>query len=118
MKDINFLKKQNTSLSQVSKKDQLLFRRVLIGFTGLVVLFTLAVAANFYLELRLKSLNKQIEAVKSTIQSQEPIEAKYLFFVNKLKIIRELFDLRSDKQAAINYFTNLFGPEIIISGIT
>jgi hypothetical protein len=41
-----------------------------------------------------------------------------LFFVDKLKIIRQLFDNRSDKQIAMGFFQDLFGPNINISGLT
>ncbi|MEA2056127.1 MAG: hypothetical protein U9O78_00195 [Patescibacteria group bacterium] len=117
MKDINFLSKKNRKLSEKAQQDKKNFRYVAI-FSSVVILVSLLVfGANLYLQFKNKDLKTQIRSTSNKVAKREPLEAEYLFFIDKLKVIRALFEMRSDKQVAINFFTNLFGPNIDISGI-
>ncbi|HQM15867.1 MAG TPA: hypothetical protein PLM16_01520 [Candidatus Woesebacteria bacterium] len=117
MIEINFLSKQNQTLSAQQQKDKRLSRWSLIAFVIVMVCFTFVFAINLYLGYRVKKVEAQADAAKKQIDSEHELEASYLFFVNKLVIIRELFDQRADKQVAMNYFSELFGPEVTISGL-
>lgn len=117
MIEINFLSKRNQTLSVQQQKDKRLSRWSLIAFVIVMVCFTFVFAINLYLGYRVKKVEAQTDAAKKQINSERELEASYLFFVNKLIIIRELFDQRADKQVAMNYFSELFGPEVTISGL-
>jgi uncharacterized protein YqhQ len=117
MKDINFLSQQNQKLTKQAKKDKEVFKYVAV-FSGIVILVTsISLGINFYLNYKLKNLKADIRRTSDQVSKKKPLEAQYLFFINKLKVIRELFEMRSNKQVAIGFFTNLFGPNIEISGI-
>jgi hypothetical protein len=118
MKDINFLSQQNRELSGQQKKDALIFKYATMGFAAVVVVFVILFGTRLYFQYKLKNLQTQVDTVSQQIDSNQELEASYLFFIDKLKIIKQLFDQRSDKQIALSYFSSLFGPEITISGLT
>ena len=118
MKDINFLSQQNRELSGQQKKDAQILKYATIGFVAVAVVFIILFGTRFYFQYKLKNLQTQISTVSQQIDSSQELEANYLFFIDKLKIIKQLFDQRSDKQIALSYFSSLFGPEITISGLT
>jgi cell division protein FtsL len=117
MISVNFLSKINQKLSRQQKKDKKIFKALLVVFGVVFTAFFLVFASSLYLQYRLKAVKAQIEQVKKQIDAEQQLEANYLFFVNKLIIIRELFDQRADKQIAIGYFSDLLGPNIEISGL-
>ena len=118
MKDINFLSQQNRELSGQQKKDAQILKYATIGFAAVAVVFIILFGTRFYFQYKLKNLQTQISTVSQQIDSSQELEANYLFFIDKLKIIKQLFDQRSNKQIALSYFSSLFGPEITISGLT
>ena len=117
MKDINFLKKQTIGFSKQLEQDKKIFKFALAGFSAVILVLLMFVGANFYFNHQIGKVAKQVSAVEQKIRGQEDIEVQVLFFVDKLKIIRKLFDLRSNKQAAIDFFINPFGDDVVISGI-
>lgn len=117
MKDINFLKKQNIGFGKQLEQDKKIFKFALVGFSAVVLLLLMLVGTNFYFNYQIGKVVKEVSAVEKEIKGQEDVEVKTLFFVDKLEIIRKLFDLRSDKQAAIDFFINPFGDDVVISGI-
>ncbi len=117
MISVNFLSKINQKLSRQQEKDNKIFKVLLVVFGVVFAIFLVVFASSFYLRYRLKSVKAQIEQAKKQINAEQQLEANYLFFVNKLVIIRELFDQRADKQIATGYFSNLLGPNIEISGL-
>jgi cell division protein FtsL len=118
MQNINFLEQQSRKLTAQQEKDQALFKKALIFFAAVTVIFFVSFGLKFYLQLRVNKIKEQITTAQQQINSSQELEADYLFFVDKLKIIRQLFDNRSDKQIAMGFFQDLFGPNINISGLT
>lgn len=117
MLEINFLSQQNLKLTAQQQKDRVVFKYSLIAFIVFASIFSVAFSVNLYLRYRFNRVQAQVTAAKKQIDSERTLEANYLFFVNKLLIIRELFDQRAEKQIAIGFFTDLFGPEVTISGL-
>ncbi len=117
MIQINFLSKQNVKLSKQQEKDRLIFKYALIVFIVCSVAFLGIFSINLYLQYRINQVQAQVMTAKKQIDSERTLEANYLFFVNKLTIIRELFDQRANKQIAMGFFSELFGPNITISGL-
>lgn len=117
MQGVNFLSKLNLSLSKQQEKDRKIFRYVIVVFGITAFFFLVAFGSNVYLQFRLNQIQAQIKQAQNEVDSERQLEADYLFFVNKLVIIRELFDQRTDKQIAMGYFADLFGPNIRISGL-
>ncbi|KUK79025.1 MAG: hypothetical protein XD95_0653 [Microgenomates bacterium 39_7] len=118
MIQINFLSKQNKKLSKQQEKDKLIFKYALIAFIICSVAFLGVFSINLYLQYKINQVQAQTTTARKQIDSERTLEANYLFFVNKLAIIRELFDQRANKQIAMGFFSELFGPNIAISGLT
>ncbi len=118
MQNINFLAQENLRLSDQQKKDLRIFKYAAIVFGTVAIIFTILLGLRFYFQYKTKRVKAQISQATKQINNSQQLEADYLFFVNKLKVIRELFEQRSSKQIAMGYFNNLFGPNITISGIT
>lgn len=117
MYNINFVKTTTVRLTEQTQKDKKVFNYVLIATVGSLLIAAVVLGFNLILSNRAANLEKEIKQTSVEVTKQEPLEAEYLFFVNKLNIIKQLFEIRTEKQVAISYFTDLFGPEIEISGI-
>ncbi len=117
MKEINFLSRQNLLLGEQTQKDQQIFKYCLAGFIVSLIIFSGLFATRWWLNRTLSELSRQTNQLTSQVTNQQPLEINYLFFVNKLKIIKELFEMRNEKQIAVSYFTNLFDPAITITGL-
>lgn len=118
MIEINFLSKQNVKLTKQQQSDAVIFKYSLAFISLAFVIFLGVFAVNLYLGHRLKQVEAQVASASNQINSERSLEANYLFFVNKLVIIRQLFDQRANKQIAMGFFNDLFGPNITISGLT
>ena len=117
MQPVNFLSKLNSSLSKQQQRDRKIFKLALIFFSISLFSFVVTLGCTFYLQFKLKSIKTQIPQATKQINTEKQVESNYIFFVNKLIIIKELFDKRADKQIAMGYFADLFGPDIRISGL-
>ena len=115
--NINFLRKRNLKLNKFQKQDKTIFNYVLIYFSIATIITIGLLSTEIFFNSRLKSIKKQQDRVKNKITNSEDLELEFLFFANKLKFIKQIFEKRSDKQAAINYFSNLFSDQIYIDGI-
>jgi hypothetical protein len=115
---INFVKERRRSLTKTQKQDQMILRSTLIGFGGVLVVFMIVVGFQFFLTYRFTQLKNRHDQLNQTILSQDSTERSYLILTNKVKVIAQLLKARTGKQQAIEYFTNLFGPEVIIRELT
>ncbi len=115
--NINFLRSEQLRLTGQAKKDRRIFKYVSLATAGVFLIFGTILSVNQFLTFRIGQVENQIESISKEIKNQEKLEGEYLFFVDKLKIIRKLFELRTDKQKAIEFFKNLFADDVEISGI-
>jgi hypothetical protein len=67
--------------------------------------------------LQIKTTDQRIKDYKNSILGQETTEISYLIFVNKIKVISEIYKKRSNKQEAMSYFTDVFGDKAEIIGM-
>lgn len=118
MYQINFLSQRRRTLSKTAQQDRKVFRWTVITFSVIFVVFLSLFSAKLYLGFRLKSITQERETVKKTILADEATEMAFLVFSNKLKFIREIFEMRQNKQQAISYFSNLFDEGVKVSGMT
>lgn len=116
--EINFLKKRLDELNQFEKKDRQLFNIAFIIAIIASIILMFLISFRIYLNLRYNSIVKQQEQLKSEIEANQDIELSFLIFTNKLKMIRQLFDQRHDRQEAMEFISNLFGNEVFIEGMT
>ncbi len=115
--NINFLKKRALRITKFEKKDKKNFRYAIVYFSIATLIAIGMISAEIIGNSKLKNIKKQQNQLKNKITSNEDIELKFLIFSNKLSLVKKIFEKRSDKQAAISYFTSVFLEDTYISGI-
>lgn len=117
MSEINFLSQRQAKLSKVDKQDLIYRRWTLIGFVVAIGFFLVAAGVNIWLNSRFQQVSTQQKTLSNQIEDDEPVEVSFLIFSQKLKSVREIYENRSNKQQAIDYFSNLFGDQVFLSGM-
>jgi len=117
MSEINFLTGRRASLGKANKQDTLYRRYATIAFIIALSFFVLAIGANIFLTTRLRQANATQQALTTQIADEEPVEVSFLIFSQKLKSVREIYESRSNKQQAIDFFSNVFGDQVFLSGM-
>lgn len=117
MININFLATKQNKKERQRINDYRLFRTSLYVLIASVVLTVVTLAFNLFLNLRISDFEKKIAANKNSVLARENVELNYLIFVNKLTAIGNIYQNRSSKQAAINYFTNKLQDKAEIVGM-
>jgi len=118
MININFLANRVKAQSKQRANDVKMFR---ISSAVLIVMCVLMVATfafKLYTNIQLTQVNKKIADYKEAILAQEQTEIAYLIFVNKIKVISEIYQKRSNKQEAMNYFAQNLKDQADIVGMT
>ncbi|MBP9820213.1 hypothetical protein KBC79_05785 [Candidatus Woesebacteria bacterium] len=113
-RNINFVRERQRRLTQLEIRDRIIFRWVLIIFTGILVAVTIAVGIRFFFVYRVNKATTEQQALRKTIGTKESVEKTFTIFSYKLKTLTELFGKRKEKQDALAYFSTLFGPDVII----
>lgn len=114
---VNFLNLHRKKLSNLEASDRKYYRIILSIAIGAVVIGCVALAANIFLQYSTSQLLTEKNSLESKILQQENLEESALILSSKLQIINQLISQRSDKQEAITYFTELFGPDVFIKDI-
>jgi hypothetical protein len=117
MSDVNFLSRRRASLTKVEKQDLIYRKYTLALFVGALTFFALATGGNIFLTQRLRQLSAQQRSLTEQIANDEPVEVSFLIFSQKLKSVREIYENRSNKQVAIDFFSNIFGEQVFLSGM-
>ena len=117
MSDVNFLSRRRASLTKVEKQDLIYRKYTLALFIGALTFFALATGGNIFLTQRLRQLSAQQRSLTEQIANDEPVEVSFLIFSQKLKSVREIYENRSNKQVAIDFFSNIFGEQVFLSGM-
>lgn len=117
MAEINFLSLRRAGHTKVEKQDLVFRKYALTLFLAALTLFALSAGSNIFFTQQLKQLSTQQRTLTAQISNNEPIEVSFLIFSQKLKSIREIYENRSNKQQAIDYFSNIFGEQVFLSGM-
>ncbi len=114
---INFVAARRKKLTFQQQADRKHFQWALRVFIGVFVVFLLVLGVRFYFVYQVKLLTDQQKNTRELILSQESVERDYNIFAYKLRSLTELFGKRKDKQEAFVFFSNVFGEDVIVSGI-
>lgn len=114
---INFLNQHRKKLSSIEANDRKYYRIIMGIAIATVVLGSILLAGNIFVQYRMSASIEQKNRLESAILKQEDLEESALILSSKLQIISKLINKRSDKQEAIRYFTELFGSDVIIKDI-
>ena len=117
MLEINFLSQRRLTLTKVEEKDVVYQKYSSWVFGGVLLLFSIAAGFNIFFTQQLKKINTSEELFTKQIAGEESTELTYLVFAHKLKTVKKLYQNRSNKQQAIDYFSNLFGNQVFLSGM-
>jgi hypothetical protein len=117
MADINFVRQRLKKLSKIEKKDKGVFQTAAIVTSVLLLVLAFLLGYKLYLTSQLNEIESSQNNFLSRIKKQEEREKSFVLFVNKLRVLSSIFQKRKDKQQAINYFSQIFGPDVTIEKI-
>lgn len=117
MPEINFLAHRQRQLDKQQEQDLKLLKIAGAVFGIALVVFVFTMGVMIYLRIRVNSLERQVSSLEQSILGQEDIEKSIVLSYEKLEVISKLFETRYDKQEAISFFSNLFGPNVLIKDI-
>ncbi len=117
MADINFVRQRLKKLSKIEKKDKSVFQTTTTVVSVLLLILAVVLGYKLYLTSQLKGIKSSQDNFLSRIKKQEAREKSFVLFVNKLRVLSSIFQKRKDKQQAIDYFTQIFGPDVTIERI-
>lgn len=114
---INFVQNRRKKLTKSQKNDFRIFQIVAGGFGVLILVFIVTMGLNFYLQFRVSGIQDQQKQMERRITDQQDVEKSIIITIEKIKVLAELFEQRYDKQSAIKYFSEIFGPQVLIKDI-
>lgn len=117
-RSINFVRDRQRTLSKLEIQDRKFLRIAGAGLAIVVLLTLLVITARFYLIYQYKAITEDQAQLRSQIVAREEIERSFTIFSHKLKILTDLFGKRKEKQETLAYFSNLFGPDVIIQQLS
>ncbi len=117
MININFLVNRVNQKDKQKERDKKIFRLSTYVLLAIFLLMVATVTFKLINNLKINNAEKKIKEYKESILGQEETEINYLIFVNKIKVISEIYQKRSNKQEAMNYFSNAFTGKAEIIGM-
>lgn len=116
-KTINFVGERRKKLDLTQRKDYEILKKVVYVFVAVFAVFLIALGTRLYYVFQVRGVLDEQDTIRQVISSQQQTELDYNVFAQKLKQLTELFGVRKDKQEAFEFFSQVFGPEVIISEI-
>lgn len=115
---INFVSQRKQTLTKKQQQD-----RKLVVISGVIFVITalcsiILFAGYWYLSGQVLDLKSREDNLKRQIISDSDKEESLLILSNKLKVLSGLILERQDKQAAIEFFSNIFGPDVLLREIS
>lgn len=114
---VNFVSDTRKRLTNAQKQDLKYFQKLILVVAGAFAIFLLTLAIRFFFILQVKQITDRQNEVRAAIAAEEKLEEEYTIFAHKLKQLTQLFGKRKDKQEALIFFNEVFGPEVQVSGI-
>lgn len=118
MPNINFLKDRRTEIRARKKKDRKILQYGLIAFSICFAAFFAVTSYRIILKVSLNKIIKQQDEEKTVIDDNLETELEYKLLAHKLKLVKGVFDERSNKQEAIRFFTLLLANTTYNKGIS
>jgi flagellar basal body-associated protein FliL len=115
---VNFVRDRQRNLSLLEVQDRKVFKWAIIATAIAVALVMIVVGARLLFLFQLRQITADQKRLKEAISSKEEIEKSFTVFSHKLKVLTELFGKRKEKQETLEYFSNLFDKDVIISQLS
>lgn len=116
-KSINFVGDRRKRLTKIQKQDKKIMSIMINVLVGVFIIFLIVMGLRLFYVFRLKSLNDQQQDIRNVILTHQSVEKDYVIFAQKLKKLSVFFGKRKDKQEALIFFSDVFGDDVIVSGI-
>ncbi|MDA1079771.1 MAG: hypothetical protein O2840_03760 [bacterium] len=117
-RDINFVRDRQQKVAQAELIDQKILAITAIAFAALLFLSLGAAGVHWWFGNQVKTVVAQQKSQESAILQQQPVEESYTVFAHKLRVLRDLFGNRKNKQTSIQFFSEYFGSEVIVSQLS
>lgn len=117
-RQINFLAERRKSLTKVEVQDRKIIRIASIVFGATFVIFLLIFGVRFYFDRQLFQVREAQKVARSQILNDQSIERSFVIFVYKLTALANLTQDKQEKNQALNFFSNLFGPDVFVTQMT
>lgn len=117
MSEINFLRNRRKKLTKLQQLDKRLMKFSIYGFIGLIVIFLIVFGTHLFFNRRLKTILESQDLTTQQILTNESVEKDFVLMMSKVDILSKIYEQRRDKQEAIRYFSNIFGPKVTIKQI-
>ncbi len=118
VRSINFVRDRQRNLSRLEAQDRLFFKWSLVA-TGVAVAFVLAaVGARLFFLYQLRQITDEQKKLREAITAKEEVERSFTVFSYKIKALTDLFGKRKEKQETLEYFSNLFNKDVVISQLS
>ena len=114
---INFVSERRKVLTTLEEQDRNWFQIALKVVIACFVLFLVGLGFRLYFMYQVKGVVDQQQLTRQAILSQEALEKEYTVFAHKLEELTLLYGRRADKQEALQFFNQLFGPDVKVSEI-
>jgi hypothetical protein len=114
---INFLHERQKHLTKSQQTDRRVLKWTVRGVGVLFLITIVVLGVTLWYQNRLKGVLALQDQTRQSILSNQEIEKEFVIGFQKLKILSKLFVDRADKQAAIDYFTTVFGPQVLVKQI-
>jgi hypothetical protein len=118
MININFLANRVKQKSKQKEQDIRIFRLSSYILGGVCLLMVGVFAFKLFNNLKISANENKIKEYHASILAQESVELNYLIFVNKIRVIGEIYQKRSNKQEAMSYFADTFADKAEITGMS
>jgi hypothetical protein len=115
--EINFLKERRKTLTKMQQRDALWLKWSAAATAILVVISGIAGAAAFLTSRSLSHVKEIQDQTKNAILASENVEKTFVLTFHKVEILGALFKDRQNKQEAINYFSTIFGPQVLVKQV-
>lgn len=113
-KAINFVSVRRKALTKTQQQDKEKLRYTVMGFAGIAVVFVIVLVIRMVYSVQVKNIEQEQDELRVLITQQGSVEQDYTLFAHKLKELVVLFEKRRDKQEALAYFRDAFGPQVVV----
>jgi len=117
-RNINFVRARQQKVARADVVDKKILTITAMVFAVLFFLSLGAAGGRWWFARQIQTVLIQQKAQEAAIVQQQPIEESYTIFAHKLRVLRDLFGNRKNKQNSIAFFSEYFGSEVIVSQLS
>ncbi len=116
-KEINFLRDRRKTLSKRQKLDIKILKITAVVFGVVLLGFVITFGVSFFYTYSFNKFEAMEQRLTQQIVDNEDTEKLFVVTVHKLKALVGINDKRKNKQQAIEFFSTVFGDEVLVKQI-